>query len=64
MAVLEDRLARRRERQRSVESLLAELDERRRTVYRLLAAGAQPAGLRDAKSDVAAARRRLAALVT
>ena len=49
----------RRLRRERVDALLAELDERRRRVYRLAAGGARPAGLRDAKAELADARRRL-----
>ena len=42
-----------------VDALLAEIDERRRRVYRLAAGGALPAGLRDAKAELADVRRRL-----
>ena len=49
----------RRLRRERVAALLAELDERRRRVYRIAAGGARPAGLRDAKAELADARRRL-----
>jgi hypothetical protein len=46
-------------RQRAVESLLDELDSRRRELYRFKAGGALPAGLRDLKSDYHAVQDRL-----
>ena len=42
-----------------VDALLAELDQLRQRVYLLQAGGALPAGLRDAKADLAAAQARL-----
>ena len=42
-----------------VDALLAEIYEGRRRVYRLAAGGALPAGLRDAKAELADVRRRL-----
>jgi uncharacterized membrane-anchored protein YhcB (DUF1043 family) len=49
----------RRNQQYEVESLLGELDERRRELYRLKAGGARSAGLRDQKSDYRAVQQRL-----
>jgi hypothetical protein len=46
-------------RQRQVEALLTELDERRRQLYRLRAYGVQFGGLRDLKDDLREARQRL-----
>ena len=46
-------------RQRQVEALLTELDERRRRLYRLRAYGVQFGGLRDLKDDLREARQRL-----
>ena len=42
-----------------VDQLLAELDERRRHLYRLQAAGVQRAGMRDLKRDLEAVRGQL-----
>ena len=49
----------RRVRQNEVESLLGELDARRRELYRFKAGGARPAGIRDLKSDYHAVQERL-----
>jgi hypothetical protein len=49
----------RRARQHQIASLLTELEERRRYLYRLKARGAQPAGLRDLKHALAATQERL-----
>ena len=49
----------RRTRQYEVESLLDELDARRRRLLRLKAGGALPAGLRDQKNDFRSALQRL-----
>jgi hypothetical protein len=49
----------RQARQRQVEALLTELDERRRRLYRLRAYGVQFGGLRDLKDDVREVRERL-----
>jgi hypothetical protein len=49
----------RRTRQYEVESLLDELEARRRRLLRLKAGGALPAGLRDQKSDFRATLQRL-----
>jgi hypothetical protein len=59
MTTLVDYQSVRRSRQHEVESLLGELDQRRRELYRLKAGGARPAGLRDLKSDFHAVRDRL-----
>jgi len=53
----------RRERQHEVESLLDELDARRRRLLRLKAGGALAAGLRDLKSDYRATQQRLSDIV-
>ena len=45
--------------QRRVESLLGEIDERRRRLYRLKAGGVQLGGLRYLKRDFHAVRREL-----
>lgn len=50
----------RRSRQHEIASLLEELEERRRYLYRLKARGARPAGLRDLKDELAEAQGRLA----
>lgn len=50
----------RRARQHEIASLLEELEERRRYLYRLKARGARPAGLRDLKGELADAQGRLA----
>lgn len=50
----------RRARQHEIASLLEELEERRRYLYRLKARGARPAGLRDLKDELADAQGRLA----
>ena len=50
----------RRARQHEIASLLAELEERRRHLYRLKARGARPAGLRDLKDELAETQGRLA----
>jgi hypothetical protein len=49
----------RRARQHEIASLLDELEERRRYLYRLKARGARPAGLRDLKEELAGAQGRL-----
>ena len=49
----------RSEHQSTVDQLLAELDERRRHLYRLQAAGVQRAGMRDLKADLRAVRDQL-----
>jgi len=49
----------RREHQRRVAALLEALEERRRQVERLRAAGVQPAGLRDLHGEIEATRSRL-----
>ena len=49
--------------QRRVESLLTEIDERRRRLYRLKAGGVQLGGLRDLKRDYHAVRRELSEVV-
>ena len=59
MTTLLDYQAARRIRQQQVESLLGELDARRRELYRFKAGGARPAGLRDLKSDYRAVQDRL-----
>jgi hypothetical protein len=53
----------RRSRQHQVESLLGELDQRRRELYRFKAGGARPAGLRDLKSDYRAVQERLSGVL-
>ncbi len=50
-------------RREPVDALLAELDQLRRRVYLLQAGGALPAGLRDAKADLAAAQERLLSIL-
>ena len=50
---------RRRAHQQQVAALLDELEERRRHLYRLKAAGARLAGLRDQKLDLEETRLRL-----
>jgi hypothetical protein len=45
--------------QSTIDSLLAELDERRRQIYRLQAAGVQRAGMRGLKRDLQAVRDQL-----
>jgi hypothetical protein len=42
-----------------VDQLLTDLDERRRHLYRLQAAGVQRAGMRTPKSDLRAVREQL-----
>jgi hypothetical protein len=59
MTTLLDYQSVRRSRQHEVESLLGELDQRRRELYRFKAAGARPAGLRDLKGDYRAVQERL-----
>jgi hypothetical protein len=59
MTTLVDFQSARRNQQHEVETLLGELDERRRELYRLKAGGALPAGLRDQKSDYHDVRQRL-----
>ena len=49
----------RRARQHQIASLLDELEERRRYLYRLKARGARPAGLRDLTDELADAHGRL-----
>ena len=49
----------RRAHQRRIASLLDELEERRRHLYRLKARGARPAGLRDLKEELVEAQGRL-----
>ena len=49
----------RSQHQSTVDHLLAELDERRRQLYRLQAAGVQRAGMRDLKRDLQAVREQL-----
>jgi len=49
----------RSQHQSVVDQLLAELDERRRHLYRLQAAGVQRAGMRDLKRDLEAVRGQL-----
>ncbi|HET7647150.1 MAG TPA: hypothetical protein VFK17_01200 [Gaiellaceae bacterium] len=51
--------AARRARQHRIASLLDELEERRRHLYRLKARGARPAGLRDLKAELAETQGRL-----
>jgi hypothetical protein len=63
MTTLVDYQSARRNRQYEVESLLGELDERRRKLYSLKAGGARPAGLRDQKSDYHAILQRLSNVV-
>ena len=53
----------RRARQHEIASLLDELEERRRHLYRLKARGARPAGLRDLKAELEAAHGRLLEVV-
>lgn len=57
-------VAERRAYQLQVSSLLAELEELRARINRLRAIGVRPAGLRDLKSDLESARRRLTELVS
>jgi len=49
----------RRAHQRRVEALLESIEERRRRVELLRAAGVQPAGLRGLRCEIEAARSRL-----
>ena len=63
MTTLVDYQSARRNRQYEVESLLGELDERRRKLYSLKAGGARAAGLRDQKSDYHAILQRLSNVV-
>jgi hypothetical protein len=49
----------RTEHQLVVDQLLSELDERRRHLYRLQAAGVQRAGMRALKSDLQVVREQL-----
>ena len=53
----------RRRHQQRVDSLLHELDDRRRRLYLLHARGARPAGLRDLKAELREVRSALAAAV-
>ena len=55
--------ATRRTRQLVIASLLEELEQRRRRLYRLRARGVQPAGLRDLEDELAAAQQRLLEVV-
>jgi hypothetical protein len=55
--------AARRARQLEIASLLDELEERRRYLYRLKARGARPAGLRGLKDELAEAQGRLLEVV-
>ena len=50
-------------RREQVDALLAELERLRQRVYLLRAGGALPAGLRDAKADLAAAQERLLSIL-
>jgi hypothetical protein len=59
MTTLVDFQSARRNQQHEVETLLGELDNRRRELYRLKAGGALPAGMRAQKSDYHDVRRRL-----
>jgi hypothetical protein len=59
MTTVVDHQSVRRSRQHEVESLLGELDQRRRELYRFKAGGARPAGLRDLKSDYHAVQDQL-----
>jgi len=52
-------LSARRAHQREVAALLDEIEERRSRLYRLKAAGARRAGLRDILGDLEDAQRRL-----
>jgi len=63
MTTLVDFQSARRNQQHEVETLLGELDQRRRELYRLKAGGALPAGLRDQKSDYHDVRRRLSSVL-
>ena len=63
MTTLLDYQSARRIRQQEVESLLGELDQRRRELYRFKAGGARPAGLRDLKSDYRAVQERLSTVL-
>jgi hypothetical protein len=47
------------EHQQLMDTLLTELDARRRQLYRLQAAGVQRAGMRQLKSELQAIRKRL-----
>jgi hypothetical protein len=49
----------RRSRQDLLETLLRELDDRRRELYRLKAGGAQRAGVRDQKQEFVQVHRHL-----
>ena len=53
----------RRERQLQVETLLEQLADRRREIYRLKAGGAQYAGLRDLKRDFHSVQHDLSAVL-
>ena len=53
----------RRERQLQVETLLGQLADRRREMYRLKAGGAQYAGLRDLKRDFHSVQHDLSAVL-
>ncbi len=46
-----------------VTALLEEIDERRRRVYALTAAGVQPAGMRELKEELHSLRKELALAV-
>jgi len=63
MTAVLDYQSARRVRQQEVESLLGELDQRRRELYRFKAGGARPAGLRDLKSDYRAVQERLSSVL-
>lgn len=56
-------MASRREYQRHVAALLEEIEERRRRLAIMQAAGALPAGLRDLKAELQSVRRELAAAI-
>ena len=63
MTTLATNHATRRERQLQVETLLAQLAEQRREMYRLKAGGAQYAGLRDLKRDFHSVQHDLSAVL-
>ena len=53
----------RRDYQRRVESLLAEIDRRRQHLYLLAAYGVTPAAVRDLKAELQGVRDELAAVI-
>jgi hypothetical protein len=63
MTALAVERAARRSRQRRIETLLREIDDRRRELYRLNAGGVQRAGVRDLKRELLEVRRQLREVV-